>query len=161
MNEKIQAILLKIVLELKKDRWMVAPDWELTLKSEGHVPMTKTIPVQGNFGDDEWSDNIETTIYLKLTSNDEVTYFPEYTIYANIFIDGGTSKDIAYKLDASIAFTDHDVRDTQKASVAAKKISRLVEDHIESEYSDYVDQNGQSIRDYKQGGWKADDDLER
>lgn len=161
MNEKIQAILLKIVLELKKDKWSVAPDWEITLKGEGHVPLSKNIRVEGNLGDDEWSDAVETTIDLKLTSDDELTYFPDYTIYANIFIQGGSSKDIAYKLDADVAFTERDVRDDAKSTLAAKKISRLVEDHIESEYSDYVDQNGQDIKDYKQGGWRADHDPER
>ena len=161
MNEKIQAILLKIVLELKKDQWSVAPDWEITLKGEGHVPMSKNIRVQGNLGDDEWADAVETTIDLKMVSDDELTYFPDYTIYANIFIEGGSSKDIAYKLDADVAFTDRDVRDDAKAKSAAQKISRLVEDHIESEYSDYIDQNGQDIKAYKEGGWREDsgDDL--
>jgi len=158
MNEKIQAILLKIVLGMKKEHWAVAPDWEVTLKSEGHVPLSKSIRVQGNFNDDEWSDSIETTIDLRLTSTDELTYFPEYTIYASILIQGGQIHDIAYKLDADVAFTDQDVRDEEKATASAKKISRLVEDHIESEYSDYVDQNAQDIQAYEQGGWKADDD---
>ena len=161
MNEKIQAILLKIVVELKKNKWLVAPDWEVTLKGEGHVPLSKNVRVTGNLDDEEWHDEIETTIDLKLSSQDELTYFPEYTIYANIFIQGGSSKDIAYKLDADVAFTERDVRDDKKVALAANKISRIVEDHIESEYSDYVDQNAQDIKDYKQGGWRADVDDER
>ena len=161
MNEKIQAILLKIVLELKKDKWAVSPDWEITLKGEGHVPLSKSIQVDGNLDDEEWQDEVDTIIDLKLESDDELTYFPEYTIYANIFIQGGSSKDIAYKLDADVAFTERDLRDDRKAALAAKKITRFVSDHISTEYSDYIDQNAQEIRNYKQGGWRADSNNDR
>jgi hypothetical protein len=161
MNDKIQAILLKIILEMKKENWSVAPDWEVTLKGEGHVPLSKRVRVQGNLDDDEWSDDIETTIDLKLGSEDELTYFPEYTVYASIFIEGGGIEDIAYKMNASVAFTEHDVRDDAKAASAAKRITRLVEDHVEAAYSDYIDENGSAITDYKNGGWKADADDDR
>lgn len=157
MNEKIQAILLKIIVELKKDHWRAHPDWQLTLKSEGHVPLQKNISVRGNLGEDEWSDDVDTTIDLKLTSDDELTYFPEYTIYANIMITGGASKDIAEKSDAPVAFTAEDFNDAAKASSAGKKISNLVSNYMENEYSNYVDQNASEITAYKQGGWKADD----
>lgn len=161
MNERIQAILLKIVVELKKMRWKAVPDWEITLKSEGHVSMVKSIGVEGSMGDEEWRDEVETYIDLKLSSDDEITYFPDYTVYGNIFIDGGSSKDIAYKMDADVAFTERDLGDDAKISIAAKKIDRLVENHIEQEYGDYIDMNAQEIKAYKQGGWKADDDASR
>lgn len=161
MNERIQAILLKIVVELKKMRWKPVPDWEITLKSEGHVSLTKAIGVEGNLGDEEWRDEVETFIDLKLASDDEITYFPDYTVYGSIHIEGGVMKDIAYKMDADVAFTERDLGDDAKTNLAAKKIDRLVENHIESEYSDYIDMNAQEITYYKQGGWKADDDASR
>lgn len=143
---------------MKTENWSVAPDWQLTLKSEGHVPLAKRIRVQGNMNDEEWSDEIETTIDLKLASDDELTYFPDYTVYASIFIEGGAIDDIAYKMDAPAAFTEHDFQDDAKASSAAKRISRMVEEHIENAYNEYVDENSSAIEDYKNGGWKADDD---
>lgn len=161
MNEKIQAILLKIVVELKKSRWRPAPDWEVTLKSEGHVPLIKNVGVEGNLGDEEWREDINTYVDLKLSSDDELTYFPEYTIYANIFIEGGETKDIAYKMDADVAFTERDLNDEHKITSAAKKIDRLVESHIQQEYGDYVDMNAEQIKAFKRGGWKADFSPER
>jgi hypothetical protein len=161
MNEKIQAILLKIVVQLKGMRWKAAPDWEITLKSEGHVPLVKTIGVEGNLGEEEWRDEIETYLELKLISEDEITYFPNYTVYANMHVEGGEIKDLAYTMDADVAFTERDLQDADKIGLAAKKIDRLIENHIEQEYGDYIDMNAQQIKYYKQGGWKADDDASR
>lgn len=158
MSDKVQAILLKIILNLKNNQWKVDSDWEITLKSEGHVSLRRNIPVHGDIGESEWDDEVETIVDLKLASRDEITFFPEFTIYANIFINGGPSKDIAYKMDADVAFTEHDVRNDKKAETASQRISRLVEDHIENEYSDYIDQNSQEIINYRQGGWKADEE---
>lgn len=152
MNEKIQAILLKIVIQLKKMRWKPVQDWEITLKSEGHVSLQKLVGVEGNLGDEEWRDEVDTFVDLKLASDDEITYFPDYTVYANIFIEGGSSKDIAYKMDADVAFTERDLTDDEKILLAAKKIDRLIENHIESEYSDYIDMNGQEIQYHKTHG---------
>lgn len=159
MNEKIQAILLKIVIDLKKLGWITSPDWQITLKSEGHIPLVKSIDVTGNMDDDEWTDQVETTIDLSLGSDDEITYFPAYTIYATIYMKGGEGHDIASTLDADVAFTAHDLKDDKKASLSAKKISNIVEEHIATEYSDYIDKNAASIKAYKQGGWRADQDF--
>lgn len=161
MTEQMQAILLKVILTLKRDQWAVADDWELTLKSEGHVPLSKHITVEGNLDDEEWNDQVDVSIDLKMASDDELTYFPEYTIYANILIAGGESKDIAYKTSVDVAFTANDIKDDSKSTLAARKISRSVEEHIETEYSDYVDQNAQAIKDYKAGGYGGDVDPER
>jgi len=161
MNNKIQAILLKLVLALQKEHWQVAPNWELTLKSEGHAPLTKNIRVQGTLAGESWGDDIEAMIDLKLVSTDEITYFPEYTTYAHMYLKGIESKDIAIKLDIDVAFTNQDLSNQSKIDLAAKKISRFTEDHIENEYSDYVDQNSQALLDYSAGEGKADYDPER
>lgn len=156
MNEKIQAILLKLVVELQKLRWKIpknadgSSDWQIALKADGHVTLIKPIIVQGNLADEpEWDDQVDTSIELKLASDDNLTFFPEFTIYADIFLDGASSKDIAYKTDSDIAFTERDVRDEAKAATAAKKITSTVEDFIQHEYSDYIDQNSQDLLHHK------------
>jgi len=152
MNEKIQAILLKIVRELKRLKWTVSPDWEITLKSEQHVPMYKAVSVQGSIDEDEWTDSIDTHIDIKLVSNDEITYIPEYTIRAEIFIEGAGTEDVIHQTDVDVAFTEQDVQDGTKSSSAARKIDRNVENHIEEEYRSYVDSNAQDILLHKPQG---------
>lgn len=161
MNEKIQAILLRIVRELQKLKWSAGQDWEITLRSEGHVPLVKQVSVEGSMDDDEWRDDVETHIDLRLASDDQITFFPNYTIYAQIFIEGGDTKDVVYKLDADVAFTEKDVMNERKASLAATRIDRLIDDHMQEVYIDYVGNNAEQIKYYKQGGWKADDEEAR
>lgn len=158
MNEKIQAILLKIILDLKKENWIISPDWQITLRSEGHAPLKKDIPVDGTLGDDEWNDKLETHIDLKLITDDQFTYFPEYTVNTSIFIEGGTIKDVVHKMTADFAFTDHDYNNADKAGETARKISRLVENFIEEQYAEYINENSEQITDYKNGAWEADND---
>lgn len=151
MNTKIHAILLKLVRDLQKLEWKVTPDWELNLKMEGHATLVKDIRVQGSIGgEDPWDDEVPTTIDLKLASNDELTFFPEYTIYADISVGEGDIKDVLYKTDNDTAFTDKDFSDDKKIASAANKISRAIEDHIEHEFDEYLIQNGDTIQ-HKQG----------
>ncbi len=149
MNRKITAILLELTVALKKVGWTAGKDWEITLQSEGHVPLIKRIIVQGALGGQKWKDSIETYIDLKLTSDDEITYFPDYTIYAHIALEGVDPKDLAYKMGGTVAFTDKDIKKTSKISDAAKKIDRLIEIHINHEYQDYLDTNENKIKPYK------------
>ncbi|TRO55123.1 hypothetical protein E2P64_07770 [Candidatus Bathyarchaeota archaeon] len=158
MNRKITAILLKIAIALKKSGWRLGPDYEVELKSEGHLSLKKPIRVQGALGDEEWDDAIATFMYLRLDSDDGITYYPEYVVNAEIFIQGGDIKDVNYKMDADIGLMDTDIEDERKIELAARKINSYVESHIESEYQSYLDTNADSIKDYKAGGWKADDE---
>lgn len=161
MNEKIQAVLLKLVVELKKLKWSAGPDWQITLKSEGHVPLVKMIPVEGSMGEEEWHDHIEIAMDLKLDSSDEITYFPDYTIFGQIFIDGGSNEDIANKMDADVAFTVEDYRNDSKINSAGAKINRLIDDHVQNQYSKYIDDNTENIQYYKSSGQgKADNTPE-
>lgn len=157
MNEKIQAITLKLVVALQKEKWNVDKDWQITLKSEGHVPLRKYVSVRGNLGDEDWSDDVDTTIDLRLASDDEITFFPEFTMYATLYISGGGGKDVAHKTDADVAFVADDFNDDKKIQLAAKKISNGVSEYIENEYSNYVDQNASDIQSYKMGGYKGDE----
>lgn len=158
MNERFQAILLKLIVELKKLRWSVDKNWEVALKADGYVTLTKQVNVQGHLGDgDPWDDSVNTSIYLKLLSDDNITYFPEFTIIADIII-GGTdiSKDISTKMDNDTAFTEKDVNNEAKIASAAKKITRNVEDLIEHEYSDCIDQNSSELLYQKRLGVDPD-----
>jgi hypothetical protein len=150
MNDKIQAILFKIVVELKKIQWSVDPDWELTFKSENHVLLTKSIKVEGTMGSASWFDSVETTINLTLVSGDGITYFPSYGIYCNIHIRGGGYKDIAYKADGDVAFTQENVKDNRIAKTAATQIDHVVNNYIDGEYTAYVEQNAAAIRSHRQ-----------
>lgn len=158
MNQSIQAILLKVIVELKKRKWTPGKEWEITLKSEGHVPLIKHISVSGAMDDDEWRDDIDTNIMLKLVTDDNITYFPECTIYANIVIDGGSSKDIVYRAEIDVAFTDADINDSRKIVECASRIDRFIEEYVQQQYSDYMDNNYQDIQNYKQSDGDPDRD---
>ena len=158
MNEKIQAILLKIVLDLKKKGWIPSGDWEITLKSDGTVPLEKSIPVHGAIGDREFDEHIDAHITLKLESRDQITYFPGFVVYANIFIDGGDNKDLTDKFECDSAFTDKDYRNGEKSSEAARKIDSIVDSYITEEFDTYMNNNHSNIMAYKAGGWKEPED---
>jgi hypothetical protein len=161
MNIKTQAILIKTAKALTTLGWTPDADYEITVKSEGYIPLTKHVGVAGEMGDEEWRDDVETSIHLKLSTDDELTYFPSYTIYASIEVEGAVRKDIAVTTDADVAFTEKDARNDEKISLAGRKIDRLVQSYIEQAYDDYVEANTNQILHYKQGGGMADQDLER
>jgi len=149
MNEKIQTILLKIILELKRSQWTAHPDWEVTLKGEGHVPLVKPIAVEGSMKGKTWDAQVEITMDLKLETGDQITYFPDYTIFGQIFMRGCPVEDILYKMDADVAFTAPDFSNDRKIKSAADKINRLVDSHIQTEFNDYVATNHENIEYYK------------
>lgn len=162
MNEKIQAILLKLTVELKKIKWMTSPDWQITLKSEEHVSLIKQIKLHGEINDNEFTDDVQTHIEIKLVTQDEVTYYPEYTVYANLFIDSVGSKDLSYKMDADVAFMDKDFSDESKIALAAKKINGRVEDYIEKEFNEFISDSSSEIEGNKLTKLdNADQDFER
>jgi adenylosuccinate lyase len=88
---------------------------------------------------------------LKISSEDDWTYFPEFTLYAQIAIGSIPSKDVAYKMIGNEAFMEKDIQDTKKFISAAREINRMVEAHINEVYQDYVDENDELVRFYKQG----------
>ena len=160
MNEKIQAILLKIVLDLKKKGWSPGNDWEISLKSEGSVPLTRQVKVSSTLGENDFDDNIDAHITLKLDSRDQITYFPGFIVYANIFIDGGQNKDLTDKFECDSAFTEKDYRDSVKSAEAARKIDSIVDSYIVEEFDAYMDANSGNIMAYKAGGWQEPEDRE-
>ena len=151
MKDKIQAILLKTIIELKKLQWVTQADWELSLKSEGKVPLAKNFPVVDTIDTDEVREQVEAHIEIALTSQDELTYFPVITLYANIFLDGGESKDIAEQIDVDTAFTERDLKREEKMVQTASKINSRVQEVIEKAFSDYVDANEASIKNKQIG----------
>jgi hypothetical protein len=159
MNEKVKAILLKIVIELQKLGWSLDADYEVTLHAENYIPMSKYIPVGGTLGNKEWEDKLDLGINLKMETADQNSFYPEYLINGEIFIKGGSIKDINYKTDASVGFMENDFRDEGKVQTAARTINNAVQNHAQEEYTKYLEENGDAIEQYKKGGWRADNDA--
>ncbi len=141
MSQKSEIILLQIVKALESLGWSVDSQWQLSLKADGFIPLVRSVTTQGNLNDTEWSDEIHTLIRLKIATEDEITFFPEFSMYAQIAVGSVPPEDIDYKMMGNQSFTDKDVKDTKKAAIAAKEITRMVENHIGEVYQDYVDKN--------------------
>ena len=151
MNQKAEAILLQIVRALEKYEWTPGKDWQLTFKTDGHIPLIRSVNVEASLDGDKWKDQVQVYITLNVTTEDEWTYFPEFTLYAQVAIGSIPTKDIAYKITGNEAFMEKDIQDQTKFLHAAREIDRMVQDHISESYQDYVDENDELVRFYKQG----------
>ena len=151
MNQKAEAILLQIVKALKQNEWSTGENWQLTLKADGHIPLIRSVVANASMDGDKWKDQIQAYITLKVSTEDEWTYFPEFTLYAQIAIGSIPSKDVAYKMIGNEAFMEKDIKDAKKFISAAREIDRMVQNHINEVYQDYVDENDELVRFYKQG----------
>ena len=149
MNEKMTAILLGIIADLKKLKWNPGDSWEITFKGEGYVPMLKQIVVSGNNDDKSWTDEVSIQIHLLLTTDDQITYFPRLTIYGNIQLGSIESKDIAYWLDCDVAFTEKDVRNEKEINNAAERIDLIVTEYVTEDYQDYCYIHADEIKSQK------------
>lgn len=152
--------MLKLAMELKKSRWSLSPDSEITFKSEEQVSMRKTIAVEGAIGE-EVKDQVDIWLSLTMESDDQITFYPSYTINGEMFVQGGDIKDINQTMDVDVGFIESNFKDEQKIKTAAGKINRYVVDYVETEFREYLDANASDIEQYKAGGWKADDDVFR
>jgi hypothetical protein len=151
MNQKAYAILLKLLEALGKNEWIAGTDWKLNLKADGNIPLSRMITAVGSIDGDKWQDQIQTLIRLTTSTEDEWTFFPEFTVYAQVAIGSLPSKDVAYKMIGNEAFMEKDIKDDKKFISAAREITRMVEAHINEVYQDYVDENEDLIRYFKQG----------
>jgi hypothetical protein len=160
MNEKIQAILLSIILELKKLKWAPADDWEISLHTDKKGSLTKKIPVQGSLKNEKWNDHIEILMELTLNTEDRITYFPKFSIYGHIFITSDLTGDIVYVMDDNISYMEDDVRNTSKFKSSAANINRLIKDYVQSEYTNYIGSHKNDIDYHKSGGRRKEGDME-
>jgi hypothetical protein len=151
MNQKAEVILLQLVKSIEKNEWSPGKDWQLTFKTDGHIPLIRSIMVEASMDGDKWKDQVEVYITLKVSTEDEWTFFPEFTLYAQVAIGSIPSQDIAYKMVGNTAFTEKDIKDIKKFIGAAREIDRMVHNHINEVYQDYVDKNDELVRFYKQG----------
>ena len=152
MQQKIQIILFQLVAELKKLGWLAEKDWELTYQVERTVKLTKEISVEGSIGDaPAWTDSFLTSIAIKLESDDEITYFPEYVIETELFVPGGNIREIQYSTDNETAFSDRDITNPAKAMTSAKQIDVHVANHIQEAFDEYLLENGNAIDDSTKG----------
>jgi len=150
MNQKSQIILLQLVKALQSSKWTSDNEWQLSLKVDGYVPLVRTVIVEGNLDGDKWKDQIYVMIRLKVSTEDEITFFPEFSIYAQIAVGSIPSKDIDYKMAGNEAFTEKDLKDNKKFNSASHEINRLVDSYINEVYQDYVDVNEDLVKFYKQ-----------
>lgn len=169
MNENIRKLLVRIALALKEKGWKAGEDIELTLKSDGKLILNKQVRVDGDMNDKEWHERVEVSLHFVLASDDQITYFPEYTIYAEFFIEGANgSHDVAHSSDASIGFTENDqtVTDpdikqkvTMKIAQTAKMIDDIVESQIQEEFTEYCSESGNDVQAYhSQKMWQEPED---
>jgi hypothetical protein len=158
MNDKIKAILLKIAKELQKHGWNSNKEMDITFKSEGSIMLSRSVPVKGSLNDQEWNENIQTELALKIGSDDQITWFPEYTIISEIYMRGGNIKDINYQMDIDVGFLEKDARDQSKIVFAARKINQYVVAHMQEEYYDYLDSNATEIEYYNKNQGDEDED---
>ena len=154
MNKEVEGVLYRIAKKLNKEEgWMVDKDFDVTVKSDGHIILIRSFMVRGSLDEDEWKDQIAATIHLSLETDDEWTYWPEFTIYAQIKIGDISEENVTYKMQSNVAFLpSKDVEDEAKAAKAAREINRLVESHVGETYQDYVEKNEEVVRFYKQRG---------
>lgn len=150
MNQKSQIILLQLVKALQSSKWTSDNQWQLSLKADGYVPLVRPVIVEGNLGGDKWKDQIYVMIRLKVSTEDEITFFPEFSIYAQVAIGSIPSKDIDYQMAGNEAFTEKDLKDNKKFNSASHEINRMVDSYINEVYQDYVDVNEDLVRFYKQ-----------
>ena len=150
MNQKAQVILLQIVKILKENQWKTDSQWQLSLKVDGFVPLMRSIIADGRLDDDKWKDQVNTLIRLKMSTDDDITFFPEFSIYAQIALGEVPAKDIEYSMMGNTAFTEKDLKDEKKFKSAASEINRMVDDHINEVYQDYIDMNDELLKFYKQ-----------
>lgn len=151
MNPNAEVILLQIVRALEKNEWSTGKDWQLTFKADGHIPLIRSVMAEASMDGDKWKDQIEAYITLKISSEDDWTYFPEFILYAQIAVGSIPPKDIAYKMIGNEAFMEKNIKDEKKFLSAGREINRMVQNHINEVYQDYVDENDELIRFYKQG----------
>jgi hypothetical protein len=169
MNENIRKLLVRIALALKAKGWKAAEDIELTLKSDGKLVLNKPVKVDASVNDKEWRENVETSLHFTLASDDQITFFPEYSIFAEFFIEGATgSHDVAFKSDADVGFTEHDQLATDpdikqkvnlKIAQTAKMMDDLVEMQIQDEFDEYANESSHDIQAYHdQKMWQEPED---
>ena len=152
MSQKSNIILLQVVNALKSLGWAPDSQWQLSLKADGFIPLVKSVTAHGSLNESEWTEDIQTLIRLNVTTDDEITFFTEFSIYAQIAIGSIPPQEMDYKMMGNQAFTDKDVKDAKKATTAAKDIDRMVDGHINEVYQDYVDKNEDLVTFYHQGG---------
>ena len=150
MNQKSQILLLQMVKALKANNWSSDSQWELSLKADGNVPLMRAVAVKGSLDGEEWKDQIHTMIRATITTDDEITFFPEFTLYAQIAIGNIPAKDIEYKMAGNVAFSDKDLKNDKKFHSATREINRMVDNYVQELYQDYVDVNEDLVKFYKQ-----------
>lgn len=151
MRKEIEGILLQIVKRLENEHgWMVDKDWQLSYKADGHISLVQNIEIEASLDQNKWKDQVATAIHVKMTSEDDWTYWASFTVYAQVKIADIDSEDIAYKMTSNVAFMAEHVKDETKATRAAREINNMTRTHIAKTYQAYVDKNKEVVNFYIQ-----------
>jgi hypothetical protein len=141
MNEKLKAILLKIATELRQFGWRPSGDYELNFRNSGHFSVRSSVKVEGTRDDETWTEGIDIELDLGLDTNDQITYYPEYELHGEIFMQGGNISDLEQVMDINVSFTENDVNNNQKIKLAAQQINTSVQGYVQEQYQEYINDN--------------------
>lgn len=156
---KLDSILVKVAAALQREqRWRLEANADVSFRSESKIPLTKSVKVVGTIGDKQFDHNVDVLVELTLGSDDQITWYPEYTIEGEIYLEGGPIKDLDCSLDADTSFSENDVNDFHKVSEAAQRINQYVENHVQHEFETYVNLNVDVIEDFKKTGRQEPED---
>ena len=150
MNQHSTIMLLQLVKAMKTHGWASDSQWELSLKADGHVPLIRQVEVHAEMDDKKWKDQVSAMVNLRITTEDEITFFPSITVYAQIAIGSIPPEDIEYATAGNESFTEKDIKDHTKFKQAAAELTRIVDNYINEIYGNYVTKNDELIRFYNQ-----------
>ena len=146
-TQKIHATLLGIAAKLKTAGWKILPEYEIQLKSEGKLPLTKKYPAADVVG-----GAIDANVSLYMKHDSDTEFYPEYELYANISIEGVASHDILETGDCDVMFTDTTFNTDALLIRASAQLNTNVKHTINRELTKYVQDNADAIETYHSSG---------
>ena len=169
MNNKFdkikQIILYKLQLGLKKLGWSGPSssddnlDKKLASIESGNnilLPMTVDVDVEAVAVNQKMKDTVTAYVTLYVVSDDNVTFYPEMDLIANLNIpnidaDVQIVRDHTSKnpqegsISISIAFTEKNLKEDDLINRAIRLIDEYIKEYIQHQYIDFVEANENAI----------------
>lgn len=161
MTPKIKSILIKIVRVLKSKGWEINADYQISFKFDNSILLSKNISTNTPHGDNNLGTEVPITIEVGLLNLDGMTYYPHAKVSGEIFVQGGTIQSVDGDVDVDVTFTEQDSVDINKINAAASKLNSNVVEFVNDRFEAYASTSSGDISNYRSGGWKADQDLNR
>lgn len=147
-------------MELKKLRWKTNVATSEINIFQGHLDMSKDYIYDGG-GE---NPDVDVTVGIDMTfrpNEQNNVYFLVYTANYSMFVQDIGGSDREENSDVDVPFTEVDVNNIAKFIEAAKKINDQVMQTADEYAYEHSQESGGEHQDYKSGGWKADQDLDR